>query len=1026
MEEATYSFLPYLRVGLANKIAESDQDKTKMRGSFLLNLTVKGTQDSTVLQGEPISQAVQLYGPSDITGIDSRVIFKTEPLNWITNFEPNYLPYIDFYDEDFAWRYTPNKPNESLHRLRPWLALVVLEENEFAEGNKQKDKPLPSIKVEDPNACFPPPEELWAWAHVHVNADLDKTREEMQSSNRMTAVLANLDNVLHADKDKGYCRILCPRKLKANVAYHAFLIPSFEGGRKAGLGLKADEGDLENNFASRYAWGAPDQKEFPYYYRWYFRTGTVGDFEYLVRLLTPKPANDKIGLRDMDVQQPGWNIEGIDPEGELGGILKLGGALRVPQATTHDDWAKIGYPQTIQRDIADFLNAADDYQKPGDNPIVVSDPDDAQDPDPLITPPLYGRWHALVDRLLTDPSNNNWIHELNLDPRFRVTAGFGTKIIQDNQEEYMNAAWEQVGDVLKANNLIRFAQFSSEIMWQWYTLQFQPLALQQPEKLILFSAPLLKRVLINRVTAFMQLKRSIIPQAVVSTQIRKLLRPRSRLVKKLFVDNEKITPTTLLSRLNLQEISPAPLKTTPIALELEEKLAQFSKCFNPEFLTPEAVDHAPQNPEFRLTDADGRFKPEGQPDKFAEKKFKVALKEMYAATIAATKAAYEPPKEPLDMSILISGLVDKLHPYQTIPQMVLDKILLPTQLQGQLTAEKFDEVMHYPVFEIPMYKPLADLSSEYFLPNINLIDPNSIILLETNQKFIESYMVGLNHEMSRELLWREYPSDLRGSYFRQFWDVRSYLPEKDENLAQLKEKFKDIPELHRWSLISKLGEHDNREAQSDPNAATEEVVLVIRGELLKKYPTAVIYAQKAEWHRKQDGSIDFAKPRHLVTITDEEAANPPKTKLKTPLYSAKVEPDIYFFGFDLTCDDAKGVPNVEAEPGWFFVLKERAGEARFGLDIEGKTTKLTWNDLGWNDFGASFQDGNFIRIANSPIIQLSTTLPIDEDEKQQHKEDDYIKWKPDMDSADLAYILYQPPVMMAVHASDMLPTQSGV
>ncbi|MFT3901538.1 MAG: hypothetical protein QM727_00020 [Niabella sp.] len=26
--------------------------------------------------------------------------------------------------------------------------------------------------------------------------------------------------------------------------------------------------------------------------------------------------------------------------------------------------------------------------------------------------------------------------------------------------------------------------------------------------------------------------------------------------------------------------------------------------------------------------------------------------------------------------------------------------------------------------------------------------------METNQKFIESYMVGLNHEFSRELLWR--------------------------------------------------------------------------------------------------------------------------------------------------------------------------------------------------------------------------------------------------------------------------------
>jgi hypothetical protein len=82
--------------------------------------------------------------------------------------------------------------------------------------------------------------------------------------------------------------------------------------------------------------------------------------------------------------------------------------------------------------------------------------------------------------------------------------------------------------------------------------------------------------------------------------------------------------------------------------------------------------------------------------------------------------------------------------------------------------------MAYPVLDLPMYKPLADMSSELFLPNINLIPENSITLLENNQKFIESYMVGINHEMSRELLWREYPTDQRGSYFRQFWDVRVF------------------------------------------------------------------------------------------------------------------------------------------------------------------------------------------------------------------------------------------------------------
>jgi hypothetical protein len=95
-----------------------------------------------------------------------------------------------------------------------------------------------------------------------------------------------------------------------------------------------------------------------------------------------------------------------------------------------------------------------------------------------------------------------------------------------------------------------------------------------------------------------------------------------------------------------------------------------------------------------------------------------------------------------------------------------------------------------------MYKPLADKSSEMFLPNIHHIANNSISLLETNQKFIESYMLGVNHEFARELLWREYPTDQRGSYFRQFWEPRGYHDDEHLDADALKEKLYDIPRIH--------------------------------------------------------------------------------------------------------------------------------------------------------------------------------------------------------------------------------------
>ena len=43
-----------------------------------------------------------------------------------------------------------------------------------------------------------------------------------------------------------------------------------------------------------------------------------------------------------------------------------------------------------------------------------------------------------------------------------------------------------------------------------------------------------------------------------------------------------------------------------------------------------------------------------------------------------------------------------------------------------------------------------------------------------------------------------------------------------------------------------------------------------------------------------------------------------------------------------------------------------------------------------------------------------------EEELEQYNEDVQVAWRKEADAADLAYILYQVPVMVAVHASEML------
>ena len=1112
---ATYSFLPWLRMGVANKITTAQNDASvKLRATVKVEIDIVGDGVSSGTQTETISKDVQLFGPGDVVGIDKKAIVRTEPHNWITNFESNYLPYIEFYDEDFPWRYTPAAPDMATDRLTPWLTLAILKEGDFTEGKNLKDKPLSYITVQNASAKFPAADQLWAWAHVHVNESLlDKI---VAAPGDDAAVVTTLQSILNNNPDHASSRILCPIKLDANTAYHAFLIPTFETGRMAGLGQSMKAADLPADLhAGLSAWanytGRKDADDYPFYHRWYFRTGTVGDFEYLVRLLKPGPVDKRVGRKDIDVQVPGSSLRGItDP---VDGILKLGGALQVPFDTMipedkkdvlkFENWDQPAYPHPFQKDLSEFINLNDDYSidtSKNANAATALPQAIKDDCDPLITPPLYGRWHALVQRLLTQRdgapvmSNNNWIHELNLDPRWRIAAGYGTKVVQENQELYMEAAWKQVGDILEANRKMRLAQLAKETSVSWYAKQVAPLIKRSPDKAMTFTAPVQKRILSNGLTFSQQVERSVVSRSLTSIPMRRISRPGSKVMKTLnftgqaraeslitrvneghvVIARPKVVAPVLpgveaLSRdllpKNVSAAVVSIVRSTPalkwIALILIAiivvvillggltmwsgilsliaaglvgaffkiqsigKQIKIADSISEKNETPIAVDEMPKRPNFVISEIGSPLALKtGNTDSVEATKFKMAMKDQTVVFQTAKAAGAVTPRPKLDIQGLVSVTFTSLNPDITIPKMIFGSILIPDRIRLKLT-EQFVEAMAYPEIDVPMYKPLVDISSELFLPNINFISQNTISLLETNQRFIESYMVGLNHEFSRELLWREYPTDQRGSYFRQFWDVSAFFSTNaslDEEA--LKEKLRDIPPLHHWSLSSMLGDHDNREQGA---ANEEELVLVIRGELLKKYPNAVIYAQRAAWPLKADGTIDLAQERKLIELSDSESDNPLPAKVKTPLYEAKVDPDIYFFGFDLTATEARGgtgeQPADKDHPGWFFCIKERPGEPRFGLDIDPDNTPNLWNDLSWKDVMPGVTPGSFIQINNSTTaINLSPLdLPEDAEKQEQRPEDLEVKWDKNMNSAQAAYILYQVPVLVAVHASEMLP-----
>lgn len=1029
VEIARYQFHPWARKGIATNITEGD-DLGSGSGTTVERAEVPV---AVSLNEHGLSKSFSLIGPGDIIGVNHQMIVRTAPLNWITDMEPNYLALIEFYDEDFLWRYTPAAPQGS--KLRPWVFLLLLKDDEF--DRTQRKVPVPSITVKNKDA-FPPADESWLWGHMHSNADIPDS--ELSDYEKF---LLSLNKTTNDDPDQVFCRLMSPRKMEPNTAYYAFLIPAFETGRLAGLEqptltTPAQMASWDNNGA---------RGEMPVYYEWFFRTGTNADFESLVKLLEPRAMDPRVGIRDMDCSRPGF-VRADNPALELPAtspaIIGLEGALKSPSTVS-----------TVFPDPPAAKDFQVELEKIVNLPTTIIGKDDSGDP--IISLPLYGGKHAkrsTNEVVLLDITKNTWVHDLNKDPRTRVPGGLGTLVVQKHQETYMRKAWAQVLKIIEANKRIKFTMFymKAALMYTQKTFSQLPGA-----TMLAISKPLLPRIMGSPTTIFQQLQESRLPVAVFSGAFRRLVRPNGKLSKRLGNGN-KFDYAALVTDLNEGKVTAAPPKVTPAGMPntagLSEQLFSAAwpawlrwlldhfklililllilflvlalltgayllfgalavlalgawpllnslkqKAAAAETLTDpqkelEALAAIPPQPAFTLLLSDEAVTPlptatGSGSDSIEGRNFRAALTHFISRLV---------PKEPvkailaMDMGNAYAKVGKAIHPHTSFPFRLSSLVRFPGNIKLDV-PEKIFPAMAYPDFEDPMYKKLSDISGELLLPNLKLIPPNTISLLKTNQKFIESYMVGLNHEMGRELLWREYPTDERCSSFRQFWDVKGIIrPATDKTEAELTEEYKDIKPIHTWPTNSLLGRHNNRDAEGD----AEQTVLVIRGDLLKRYPNTIIFAQKAiAGTHAEEHAID-------LDLDAEEF----KTAVKFPLYKAEIAPDIKFFGFDLTIEQARGT--VKTEPftdnlGWFFVLQEMPGEPTFGMDISfnAGSDGLSWDDLAWTNFTSEL---SFIKAGVRPTI---------------HPADDF-RWG--ADSANMAFILFQKPSMVAIHAKEMLET----
>jgi hypothetical protein len=615
-----------------------------------------------------------------------------------------------------------------------------------------------------------------------------------------------------------------------------------------------------------------------------------------------------------------------------------------------------------------------------------------------------------------------------------VTAAAGTKVIQKDQENLMNAAWAQVGDVLAVNRKLRWSVFAREVSQTWFSRRVMSFALSD-DRILRLTRPVHRRVLQGGKTIRFSVEKSHLTASFLSAVTTRVLRPGGRLMRQL-AKTERFNRTQFILRANAGEIRAAFPKTTPpglVTLETigtkaieraikEKKIPPDSfkqaqaaaKLLNNAQAPIEAFDLLPRPERFAVIDPDFKGQDHEEPSPEEAKRLIAAARSWFDLIGASHAASLREQPVVADLPSIKTALLSGLDPLKTIRTRTLNTLDIPPRIIEGL-QENFDEIMHHPIIDTPMYKPLEALSKEFLMPNLSLIPQNSITAVTTNQAFIEAYMVGLNHEFSRELLWREYPTDQRGTVFRQFWDVKSLVAPKGSIPDDFRESVRDIPKIHTWLKDSLLGKHDHRKKPID------NIVLVIRGELLKKYPNTVIYAHRAEWATTA-GATDISKERELIEVSDDDLKKPESEKLRFPMFEAKIEPDIYLFGFDLTEKVAKGreeEPATKNNAGWFFVLKERPGEPRFGFDTSSDGAAKTINDFAWPDILPNGSARRFIDPAITFPI-LATLDPFEDKDKQLQQDEDKKILSAEKSAARWAYILYQAPMMVAIHAAELL------
>jgi hypothetical protein len=205
----------------------------------------------------------------------------------------------------------------------------------------------------------------------------------------------------------------------------------------------------------------------------------------------------------------------------------------------------------------------------------------------------------------------------------------------------------------------------------------------------------------------------------------------------------------------------------------------------------------------------------------------------------------------------------------------------------------------------PVWSDVRQAFDEWLLPGVATLPENSVIAVETNPRFVDALLVGLNSQVLSELRWRNIPVATGCTPLKEFWRRRH---------TASGDPIDDIIGVHAWPDGSALGSAAHRPA----GASGRDLVLVIRGQLFLRYPSTVVYLVTAE----HAGAADFTQDPDPAAVH------------VLPSFQGRIGTDVTFFGF-------QGFDPDDVLTHWV-VFEEPPAGYRFANDQSVSKNPVVW------------------------------------------------------------------------------------